>query len=285
MEVIVKRKIIKIDNNKCNGCGLCIPNCAEGALQIIDGKARLISDLFCDGLGACIGHCPQGAISFETREADKYNEIKVLETNIIPAGKNTIIAHLKHLLDHNEKELYGKAITFLKSKGIDIDEDLKMENRKFQGCPGSIQKSFEKIKDTDENENTIDQISSELSHWPVQLHLVLPDAQYFRNKDIVIAADCSAYSYGNFHQKFLKNKSLVIACPKLDSGLETYVEKIITMIEVALINTITIVRMQVPCCGGLTTIVNKAISKCNRKVPVKEIIISINGEIIKEEWI
>ncbi len=275
----MKRKIIEINEKKCNGCGLCIPNCAEGALQIIDGKARLISDLFCDGLGACIGHCPEGAIDIIEREAKEYDEIKVLEHNIIPAGINTINAHLKHLKNHNETKLLNQAIEYLKSKKIDFQIENMNINLNLNSCPGA---SVESFTTNYKNNNNLD---SELSHWPIQLHLIMPNSLHFNKCDLLLAADCTAFSYGNTHKDFIKNKKLIIACPKLDNGKDMYIKKIISLIDDTNINTLTILRMQVPCCGGLTTIAKQALSQSKRKIPLKEIVISIKGEIIKEEWL
>ncbi|HCL56976.1 MAG TPA: 4Fe-4S ferredoxin [Spirochaetia bacterium] len=284
----MKRQIIKIDDDKCNGCGLCVPNCAEGALLMIDNKARLISDLFCDGLGACIGHCPQGAISIEEREAEAYDEKRTMIENIIPKGENTIIAHLKHLYDHQEEGYLSEAVDVLKEKNIPVDmktitgKEEKMNHHHGGGCPGS------KIVDfAGEKKETANQGSqpSELTHWPVQLHLVMPTAAYYKGKDLLLAADCVAFAMGNFHSDYLKGKSLAIACPKLDSNKEVYVEKIRIMIDEAKVNTITVMMMEVPCCGGLVHMVKEACAKAKRKVPVKTALISLRGEILNEEWI
>ena len=289
----MKRSIIEIDEEKCDGCGLCVPNCAEGALQIIDGKARLISDLFCDGLGACIGHCPQGAIEVVEREAEAYNERKTMEKNIVPAGKNTIITHLKHLKDHNEMEYYNEGVEYLREVGKDdIVEELNNEAKEEKemkahsgGCPGAKMMDFGKSKDENCSSNSCGKPESELRQWPVQLHLVMPTASYYKNADVVLAADCVAFSMGNFHQEFLKGKALAIACPKLDTGMETYIEKMVKMIDEAKINTLTVIRMEVPCCGGLTSMAKEAAAKAQRKVPVKEVTVSIQGEVLGEEWI
>jgi ferredoxin len=276
---MVKRKVIKIDESKCNGCGLCIPNCPEGALQIIDGKARLISDLFCDGLGACIGHCPEGAIKIEEREAEPYDERKVME-NIIKGEINVIKAHIEHLKEHNEAEYLKEALAILKEKGIDLpmeDKSKEFNSPKACGCPG------EKIMDFGKKE--AQGMESELRQWPVQLHLVSPNASYFKQKDVVLAADCVAYALPNFHNDYLKGKSLAIACPKLDDGLEVYLEKLVALIDQAKINTLTVMVMQVPCCGGLVHLAKKALSSASRKIPIKVIVVGIKGEIIKEDWI
>jgi len=278
-----KRKIIKIDEEKCNGCGQCIPNCPEGAMQVIDGKARLISDIFCDGLGACIGHCPLNAISTEEREAEEYDERKVME-NIIKCGKNTIIAHLNHLKDHGETGYLKQAEEILIEKNIKIDltEETKTQNLP-SGCPGARMVDFSE-EGTEESEES-GKRKSQLKQWPLQLHLVPPNAPYYQGKDVVLSADCVAYSLADFHKDYLKGKSLAIACPKLDSNQEIYLEKIKQLIDDVKINTLTIMVMEVPCCGGLIYLVKKAMEEAKRKIPVKTIIVSIKGEILKNEWI
>ena len=308
----MNRTIVKIDEIKCTGCGLCIPNCHEGALQIIDGKARLISDLFCDGLGACLGHCPEDAITLEEREAKPYDENKVMEI-IVTQGRNTVLAHLQHLKEHHETDFLRQAIEFLKKNNIDLSPEdtlikTAMLNTAFDnpqkhaslksessgcggGCPGSrtidfnidISKLETPVVNVSDSPTTV--VPSELKQWPVQLHLVNPDASYFRNADVLLSADCVAYSMGNFHSYFLKGKSLAIACPKLDTNKEVYIEKLTKMISESNINTLTVVMMEVPCCGGLMGMAQMAIQHSCRKIPVKQIIISIQGEIISEEWI
>lgn len=211
----MQREIIKIDEEKCTGCGECVPNCHEGALQVIDGKVRLVSELMCDGLGACIGHCPEDAITIEKREAQPYDEITA------PAPVSVMAA------------------------------------------------------DT----------PSQLTHWPVQMHLINPNSPVYRGADLLLAADCVAFSLGSFHQTFLKNRSLAIACPKLDHGTETYIDKLVAMIDIAKVNTITVMMMEVPCCGGLLQMVRSALAKASGKMPVKAVIVSIDGKILKDEWI
>jgi len=283
----MKRKIIKIDQEKCNGCGLCIPNCPEGAIQIIDGKARLISDLFCDGLGACLGHCPKGAITIEEREAQRYDERKVME-NVIKQGKNVIKAHIKHLKEHNQDDYLKEAIDFLKEKNIEIElegkevEEMKKNEHTFAGCPGSQMMDFrEKKTKGDETGKR----PSELKQWPIQLHLVSPTAPYYQKADVLLSADCVAYTLGDFHKDYLKGKALAIACPKLDEGQDEYIEKIKSLIEDAKVNTITVMIMQVPCCYGLVNLVQEATQKVKRKIPIKNIVVSLQGEILSEEWL
>lgn len=282
----MKRQIIRIDEEKCTGCGACVPGCPEGALQIIDGKARLVSEIFCDGLGACIGTCPEGAITVEEREAEEYDEIKTMLENIIPKGDNTILAHLKHLKDHGQTQFLKQAFEALKIANKDyLIEKFHAANHHQHThghqCPSSVSKSFNKKTNTQDNYD----IPSELTHWPIQLHLINPQSEIFYNADLLIAADCTAFSAGNFHSKYLKNKKLIIACPKLDNGIEIYISKIKDLIEYNKINTITVLRMQVPCCAGLVTITQEAINQSNTKVPLKEIVISIEGEEISNKWI
>lgn len=284
---MAKRNIINIDEEKCNGCGLCIPNCPEGAIQLIDGKARLISDLFCDGLGACLGHCPQGAITIEKREAEDYDERKVM-ANIVKQGENVIKAHLLHLKEHNQKEYLNAALEYLKEKNIKVNlerEDL-MHKEHMSGCPGSKMFDFrEGNKEVKEGAAANVKVASQLRQWPIQLHLISPTAPYYQGQDVVLSADCVAYALGGFHSDYLKGKSLAIACPKLDEGQDVYVEKIKSWLEDAKINTLTVMIMQVPCCMGLLELAKEALSKSKRKVPIKYIVVSIQGDILQEQWV
>lgn len=279
-----KRKIIKIDEEKCNGCALCIPNCPEGAIQIIDGKARLISDLFCDGLGACLGHCPQGAISIEEREAEEYDEKKVM-ANIVKQGPNTIKAHLTHLKEHNQMEYLHQAVGFLKEKGLSnpmLESACKGHaSAGHSGCPGSKMMDFRK-KEPAAGKDQGRQVSAEsqLRQWPVQLMLVPPYAPYLDNADILIAADCVPFAYASFHEDLLKGKMLLVGCPKLDD-LDVYREKIIQMLKTNNIKSITYAHMEVPCCFGLVGLIQEAIAESGKQTPFKEIVISITGEKIK----
>lgn len=283
----LRRTVIKIDEDRCNGCGICVEGCHEGALRLIDGKARMISDLYCDGLGACIGDCPVGAIELEEREAEPYNEIAVME-RLVPKGYKTIRAHLLHLKEHGEVELLDQAINYLKGhhikvdmKGITADNTFKAAYGSASGCPGNREMFFTPVNQA----MSVNEVSSQLRQWPVQLHLLNPQAGYFHQADVVLAADCTAFSYGDFHNRFLKNHVLAIACPKLDTGKDKYVEKLTTMIDQSNINTLTVVIMEVPCCGGLMQIAQQAVANANRKIPVKKIVVGIKGIVISEEWI
>jgi NAD-dependent dihydropyrimidine dehydrogenase PreA subunit len=298
--------MVKIDEERCTGCGECIPNCHEGALQIIDNKARLISDLLCDGLGACIGHCPEGAITVEKREAEAYNETKVMAI-MVTKGKNTVIAHLKHLKDHDETAYLQEGVRFLgenKDKlNFKVNEVIQEVHNHGKpapkqaptisakpmahaggSCPGSQEISFEPKGLAIETDNIVS-AKSELRQWPVQMHLINPAAAYFQGADVVIAADCVAFAMGNFHSEYLKGRSLAIACPKLDSNQESYLQKLIALIDSAKVNTLTVMMMTVPCCGGLIRMVKTATEQASRKVPIKAIIVSVEGEVVSEEWV
>ncbi|MGZ7068869.1 MAG: ATP-binding protein [Methanobacterium sp.] len=272
----MKRDVIKINEEKCTGCGECIPGCPEGALQVIDEKARLISDLFCDGLGACIGNCKQGAIEVESREAEPYDEYKVME-NIIKAGPNVIAAHLRHLYDHSQSDLLSQAEKFLNENNIKIP-DYKGEKTFECSCPGSMSKdlSDERIESIGEPQI----LSAELRNWPVQLQLLNPNAPYLKNADLLISADCAPFAYANFHQRFLKDKVLIILCPKLDKTIDQYVDKLSEIFQKQDINSISIVHMEVPCCSGIEVIVKRALEKASKNIIIKDYTISINGEII-----
>ena len=241
----MKRTIIKIDEELCNGCGECVTGCHEGALQIIDGKAKLVNEVFCDGLGACIGDCPTGALTLEEREAEAFDEAAV-KAHV--SGKK------------KAPEVHFAPI--------------------HQGCPGSMARSFEKPAGT-----SMVSGSSELQQWPVQLHLLSPSAPYLRGSDLLLAADCTAFSVGDFHSKYLKGKKLAIACPKLDQGREIYINKLINMIDDNYLNTLTVMIMEVPCCSGLLQIAKEATASAIRKVPVKLIQVSVQGQVLREEWI
>jgi len=292
------REIVKIDEELCNGCGDCVPNCHEGALQIIDGKARLISELMCDGLGACLGHCPQSAITIEKREADEYDEVVVI-AQMIKSGKATVFAHLKHLLEHGETGFLNEALTYIKANRDDMPfkisevHELLHSDKKIEvagsggcatgGCPGSAPMSFDAFGL--KMATPAQEVPSALTQWPVQMHLINPAASYFYGADLLVAADCVGFAHGNFHNDFIKGRKMVIACPKLDQGQDIYIQKLVGLIDQSKVNTITVVIMEVPCCGGLSRTVKLATQMASRKVPVKEVVISIRGEVLTEEWV
>ncbi len=310
----MKRDIITIDRDKCNGCGLCVTGCHEGALQIIDDKAVLISELMCDGLGACIGECPEGAISIEHREAEAYDEVLTI-SKMVANGKNTVIAHLKHLKDYNEKEYLRQGVEWLlanqdklnfkveevmhavhnhkKADACGCEDGASQPKSQIHvhahhhqggGCPGSMARSFGGGAAATVNAGMVSG-KSELSQWPIQLHLINPNSGQFQGSNLLLAADCVAFSLGNFHSDYLKGKTLAIACPKLDSNKEVYVEKITALIDNAQVDTITVMKMEVPCCGGLLQMAKMAMDRASRKVPIKLLTVGIEGEILENSWV
>jgi len=272
----MKRKIISIDHDKCDGCGACIPDCPEGALQMIDGKARLVSDLFCDGLGACMGACPTGAMSVEEREAEEYDEALVMD-NIVKQGENVIRAHLLHLQSHGEKKLLSEAIVFLEQNGLKVPEFAveKVHN----GCPGSMMRDFRKDKPVKPEGVMAGSIESELKQWPVQLALVNPQAPYFDREELLVTADCVPVAFADYHRRFLRNRSVVMFCPKLDSNIERYIEKLTLILSGNPIKRIIVLRMEVPCCGGTTAVIEEAVKRSGKILIIKEQVVSITGDL------
>ncbi|GIW48739.1 MAG: 4Fe-4S ferredoxin [Caloramator sp.] len=244
------RKIVHIDEEKCNGCGLCIPNCAEGALQIVDGKAKLVKDIYCDGLGACLGHCPQGAISIIEREADEFDE-KAVEEHLKSQTKleQTISPH------HHAHHIGG-------------------------GCPGSMMRQIKR----EDNVSQDVKVASRLRQWPVQLSLVPATAPYLNGADLLITADCVPFAYGNYHNDFLKDRAVVVGCPKLDD-IEYYTEKLTDIIKLNNLESITVLKMEVPCCSGMMYAAKTARDRAGSDIPIKVVTISIEGDIIKREYV
>ncbi|MFA6930465.1 MAG: 4Fe-4S binding protein [Lentisphaeria bacterium] len=275
----MKRKIIKISEELCNGCGVCIPNCPEGALQLIDGKARLISDLFCDGLGACVGDCPLGAISVEEREAEAYDERRVMES-IIAQGPNTIKAHLQHLKGHGEEKLYAQAVDVLRGKNLPVP--VPEQEKLACGCPGTLSKVLEKTLPTLSVKVT-GMVPSELRQWPVQLALLNPQAAYFEDADLLISADCVAHAIGDFHQQLLAGRILIIFCPKLDQRSDDYAEKLAEIFRRHKIRSITVAKMEVPCCGGTVMILQKALELAGKQIAITVHTVGIDGLISTEK--
>lgn len=288
----MKRQIIRIIDEKCTGCGLCVTGCPEGALQVIDDKVRLVGEVLCDGLGACIGTCPEGAIIVEEREAEAYDERRVME-NILAQGPNVLKAHLEHLLHHDQQDYLAVARDVMKGGGIEDPTAAAAAMPPVHGlgpghghahggaCPGSAAFSFS--DPTPASVSAADPAPSRLTHWPVQMHLLSPAASQYRNADLVLAADCAAFAMGDFHERFLKDKTLAIACPKLDQGVESYVEKLVGMIDIAEVKSITVVMMEVPCCGGLLQMVEQARSRATRDVPViRRAVVGVRGDVISE---
>jgi len=289
MSDIMKRKIISINEDKCTGCGQCIPDCPEGALQIIEKKARLVSDLFCDGLGACIGNCPVEAISVIEREAAPYDEKTVME-NISRQGELVIKAHLEHLMGHGQKSLYNEAIKYLNENNIVIpDHNAPLYNTKpvhssnslFNTCPGSSARNIT-WKTSTFTSQPLEKSESELRQWPIQLRLLNPEASYFDDADLLISADCVPFSYAGFHNEFLMNRIVIIFCPKLDSDIDDYITKMAAIFKQHTIKSIMVVHMEVPCCNGVRYVVDQALEQSGKKIQVTEKTITIDGGVTNQ---
>lgn len=291
----MKRKIIRIDAEVCNGCGQCLPNCPEGALQLIDGKARLVSDLFCDGLGACIGTCPLGAIHVEEREAAPYDEKQVM-ANIATQGTNVIRAHLDHLAAHNELKYLEQARQYLRDRSMPLPDQSGPPSRRAQepaaaaqethGCPGSSQHDRRDSAPRHvTREPAIRPMDSELRTWPVQLQLLNPQAPFFDDANLLIAADCVPFAYAPFHDDFVKGKIPVIFCPKLDRTSEQYLEKLAAIFTLHPIRSLHVVHMEVPCCSGTTALVRQALTQSGKQIPLHEYTISLQGQLLEKKII
>jgi len=263
------RKIIQIDEEKCNGCGLCVPNCAEGAIQIIDGKAKVIDDKYCDGLGACLGHCPEDALHIIEREAAEFDE-EAVEELLNSQGKS--------LNDHKEEEKHGHH-----GHGHHGHHHGHEGHGHGGGCcPGSKMMDFKKeapkTEATAVGDGDIEiNIKPQLKQWPVQLKLVPVNAPYFEKADLLVTADCVPFAYPNYHLDLLKGKAVVVGCPKLDD-LEFYVEKLTKIIESNSLKSVTVAYMEVPCCQGIVMAVDKAVRRANVDVEVKKIKIGLQGQ-------
>ena len=242
------RNIVKIDEQKCNGCGQCVGACAEGAIQMIDGKAKLVSEIYCDGLGACLGCCPVDAITIEQRDAAEFDEA----------------ATEKYL-----QELAANKAAF--------DQQAAAAKPQGGGCPGMKMMNFDKPADTSRRHGDV---SSQLTQWPVQLKLVSPNAPYFADADIMLVADCVAFAMGDFHKTLLAGKAIAVACPKLDDK-EGYVEKLAEILTTAKPKSLTVVHMEVPCCSGLGMMAHAAVELANSDLEIKDITISLRGEVLE----
>jgi ferredoxin len=250
---MVKRKIIEIDRDKCNGCGLCTTACAEGALVLDEeNKAVLAREVYCDGLGACLDVCPTGALEIVERESEDYSPEAAY--NHVLSSRGSEAAEHVHGYNHPPASPCGPS-----------------------GCPGSRMKVIERAAGGSGAETAPAQ--SELSQWPIQLHLVSPHAPYFQNADLLVAADCTAFSLGSFHKELLKGKKLIIACPKLDNTAG-YIEKLSEILKLNRISSLTVATMIVPCCSGLNHIVDRAVESAGVEVSVNRVVINIDGSIL-----
>ena len=244
------RKIVQIDREKCNGCGLCVPSCAEGAINIVNGKARLAAEKLCDGLGACVVECPQDAIRIVEREAEAFDEAAVA----------------KHLAEADGEPTSSAAVS----------------HGRLGGCPGGRVLEFAPAKKA---ASSATRNSSQLCQWPVQLHLAPVAAPYFHHADLLISADCVPFAYADFHRDFLAGKKVVIGCPKLDDN-RFYLEKLTELFRVSALKSITVVRMEVPCCGGIVMAARQALSLSGKEIPFHEVTITTGGEVRADnpEW-
>lgn len=240
---MVLRNIVKIDEDKCNGCGLCVNACAEGAIEIVDGKAKLISEVYCDGLGACLGECPEDAITVEQREADEFDE---------EATK----AHLAR-------------------------QQQAKEQANFQ-CPGIAAQQLR--QKSDDAQSPAAEVPSRLSHWPVQLTLLSPNARCFDDADLLLVADCVPFAMGDFHNRLLQDRSVAVGCPKLDNS-EFYVEKVAAILQANKLKSLTVVHMEVPCCFGLTHIARESIARSGVQMTFEDVTVDLKGNVIKTETI
>ena len=233
----VMRKIIEIDEERCDGCGECVPACAEGAIEVVNGKARVVAEKYCDGLGACLGECPNDALRIVEREADDFDEAAV--------------------------EMY------IENKAKDSKKSLPVT-----GCPGSqIQMSIP---------SDAEGSASNLTHWPVQIHLVQPHAPFLKDADLLVAADCTTVACANFHRDYLKGKVVLMGCPKFDDG-EAYIQKFIDIFNTAEIKSVTVLVMEVPCCSGLPTMIQRAMTAAQKKIPMETLVISTRGGLLKNK--
>lgn len=276
------RTIIEIDQDACDGCGACATGCPEGALKVIDGKARLVGESLCDGLGACIGKCPLGAITITEREASDYDEVRVVK-EILPQGPAVLLAHFEHL-DHHGQDLYlRRAVEYLLSESLPIPAGFEKFARpkqaaQAQGCPGMKSHAFAPKPIAAAAAPALRPAASALGNWPIQLHLANPRAPHFAGADLLIAADCTAFALGSFHGDLLRGKSLVIACPKLDSGRDIYADKLAAMIGQA--RSVTIAIMEVPCCSGLLKLAQDARTAAGAAVPLETVVVGIDGGFV-----
>lgn len=254
------REMVNIDEEKCDGCGLCVPACAEGAIQIIDGKAKLLADNLCDGLGACLGDCPRGAISIEKREAVDFDEAAVT-THLKRIGREA--------LPHSQPSAGGSGCPSAQVESFAAPAQ-------GGGCPSSTTMHFADQPSAPAGQ--AGQRPSELRQWPVQLHLVPPTAPFLQDKEVLLAADCVPFAYADFHKDMLKDKALLIACPKLDNT-EPYVAKLVAMLQQGNIKKLTVAHMEVPCCSGLVAIARQALAQSGVDVPFATINVGIQGNL------
>ena len=259
----MKRKVVHIDAEKCNGCGLCVPNCAEGAIQVIDGKARLVAEKYCDGLGACLGECPEGALQVVDAEVEAFDEAAAM-AHVRATGHASTGVHAGHA--HGPVKPAAHAGTALPC-----------------GCPSSVIQTFAPQTACERANTPVSRPGSgvsALTHWPIQIHLVPPTAPFLRGADLLVAADCTPAAYHRFHDDLLRGKTVLMGCPKFDDA-EAYINKFAAIFAQADIKSVTIAVMEVPCCQGLPIIVKKGMAMAGKNIPLKLVTVSARGEILQ----
>lgn len=281
----MKRRIVQIHEELCNGCELCVNACHEGAIEMVDGKAKLVSDVYCDGLGDCLPACPTGAIEIIERDADEYDQ-EAVDQRLKDLGRPPMDAPAGHVGHGHGHEGHGHGHHHhdgqpcgCEGKGMEMMQKLQMHSG--GGCPGSKAMSIqqqEKAKQVQETPEAVTEVPAKLTTWPVQINLVSPQAPYLQGSDLLIAADCTAFAYGNFHKDFIEGRVCLIGCPKLDDN-QFYAEKLTTILSQNDISSITVVRMEVPCCSGIVQSVKQAMLQSGKIVKYNEVTIGLNGGI------
>ena len=267
------RNIIEIDEEKCDGCGLCVPSCAEGAIRIVDSKAKLVAEKFCDGLGACLGECPRDAIRIVQKEVEAFDEEAAME-------------HVR-----SQKEISGGPATPIKPSAsgcpsarlMNFPPPQSEEGAMPCGCPSAHTQSFGQEKgEAPGKDPAAAPLPSALSHWPVQIRLVPPHAPFLRNADLLIAADCSPMAYGDFHRDFLKGKVVMMGCPKFDD-MVLYEEKFRQIFQQSGVRSVTVLVMEVPCCQGLPALVKKTLKEAGKEIPLEIVTVGLQGKILRRD--
>ena len=254
------RKIITINEDLCNGCGDCVTGCSEGAIAIIEGKAKLVKEEYCDGFGDCISNCPTGAIVIEERESEAFDE-NAAKKYLLETQGEAAVKKMEDAMKRHEQKI-----------NIPV---MDSEKHPHSGCPGKQSMFIGK----DSQEVNVDYVPSKLQNWPVQLHLLPLKAPYYKNANLLLAADCCAFAYGNFHSEFMTNRITAIGCPKLDD-MQTYFEKITAIFANNDIDSVTVAYMEVPCCGGIVKLAEESVKQSRKNIPIKKIRIGIKGNIL-----
>lgn len=261
----MRRKIVKIDESKCNGCGQCATACAEGAIAIINGKARIVSETYCDGLGACLGKCPVDAITIEEREAPAFDEAAAMKHVAETRGHDAAHGHT-HGHDHDHGHAHAHPHT---------------HSHGGSACPGTMARAMKRPAASAPCASASGEAASELTHWPVQLTLLNPAAACFQDADLLLAADCVPFAMPDFHARFLRGKSVAVGCPKLDDA-GYYAEKLAEILRANTIKSLTVVHMEVPCCFGLSRLAEIAVQNSGKDIPIHDVTVGLDGKVKSE---